>query len=87
MINIWKASAVALTLALGTVASGGSVPQASADVEAQPHMRRALVLLEEAKAELARASADKGGHRAKAIEHTQNAIEETKKGIAYDNRH
>ncbi|MBK6461658.1 MAG: hypothetical protein IPF92_11690 [Myxococcales bacterium] len=58
-----------------------------AHAEAQPHMQAALGQLKAAKASLARATADKGGHRVKAMALTDQAIDETEKGIAYDNKH
>ena len=47
----------------------------------QPHMTAALAALESAKNNLDRASSDKGGHRAKAIDLVKDAIDEVKKGI------
>lgn len=47
----------------------------------QPHMQTALVALESAKNNLERATADKGGHRARAIDYVKDAISEVKKGI------
>ena len=47
----------------------------------QPHMQAALDALESAKNNLERASADKGGHRAKALDLVKDAISEVKKGI------
>lgn len=47
----------------------------------QPHMQSALNSLEGAKDDLNRASADKGGHRAKALDYVKDAISEVKKGI------
>ena len=47
----------------------------------QPHMQTALVALESAKNNLDRATPDKGGHRAKAIDYVKDAISEVKKGI------
>lgn len=47
----------------------------------QPHMQNALNALENAKDNLNRATADKGGHRAKAIDLVKDAISEVKKGI------
>jgi hypothetical protein len=55
--------------------------------ENQPHMRAALEHLQAAKAELEAAEHDKGGHRAKAQQLTQEAIEEVKAGISVGNRH
>jgi hypothetical protein len=47
----------------------------------QPHMERAKDALESAKNNLERATADKGGHRAKALDLVRDAIDEVKKGI------
>jgi hypothetical protein len=47
----------------------------------QPHMQAALNALENAKDNLNKASADKGGHRAKALDYVRDAIDEVKKGI------
>lgn len=47
----------------------------------QPHMQAALTALESARNNLDRATADKGGHRAKAIDLVRDAINEVKKGI------
>jgi hypothetical protein len=84
-INAWKISTVALAGALAFVVSNGAVRDASADP--QPRMRAALDMLEKAHAELKAATADKGGHRVKAMELTAAAIAETKAGIEYDNKH
>ena len=47
----------------------------------QPHMTAALTALESAKNNLERATADKGGHRGRAIDIINDAISEVKKGI------
>jgi hypothetical protein len=47
----------------------------------QPHMQNALSSLESAKDDLNRATADKGGHRAKALDYVKDAISKVKKGI------
>src|SRR6266481_1418837 len=47
----------------------------------QPHMQNALNALENARDNLDKAMADKGGHRAKAIDYVKDAISEVKKGI------
>ena len=49
----------------------------------QPHMRAALNALRTARNELQIASANKGGHRAKAIDLVNQAITQVEKGIAY----
>ena len=49
----------------------------------QPHMQSALNSLQAARAELVQASPDKGGYRARAITRTEEAINETERGIRY----
>jgi len=55
--------------------------------ERQPAMHAALAHLREAREALKDASADKGGHRVRAIKMINQAIEEVERGIAYDNKH
>jgi hypothetical protein len=55
--------------------------------EDQPHMQEALRHLQAAAEELQRAEHDKGGHRAKALELTQQAIQHVNEGIRYDDTH
>lgn len=54
---------------------------------AQPQMQEALDSLREARTHLKAATKDKGGHREKAIDLVNRAINEVEKGIAYDRRH
>ena len=70
-----------VTVAIGTGFLAGRV---SAD---QPHMQSALEHLREAKHSLERAEADKGGHRQKALDLTNDAIVQVEKGINFDRRH
>ena len=72
---------LALLVVLATAFVAG---RASAD---QPHIQAALEHLRTAKVELAAATADKGGHRAKAIALTNDAIAQVERGIAYDRHH
>lgn len=53
---------------------------------AQPNMEAALDSLNAAKASLQKATADKGGHRMKAMKAIDTAIAETKAGIEYDRK-
>ncbi|MEJ7730995.1 MAG: hypothetical protein WKG00_17480 [Polyangiaceae bacterium] len=85
MLNVWKITTLASTLALGLVVGGGSVESAFADV--QPKMHVALAKLKEARAALDTAATDKGGHRRAALAATDSAIAEVKKGIEFDNQH
>ena len=54
---------------------------------AQPHMNSALKQLRAARASLNKATADKGGHRERAIDLVNQAINQVEAGIAYDRRH
>jgi len=72
-------SLLALSLSLALAAPAFAQPQ--------PHMTAALSSLETAKAELEKATADKGGHRVKAIELINSAIDEVKKGIEFGKKH
>jgi hypothetical protein len=51
--------------------------------EHHPHIRAALHNLEEARAQLEAAAHDFGGHRVKALEHTNKAIEECREALRY----
>ncbi len=82
--NPWKVATVVLAVALAAMVGKGAVREASAD---QPNMKEALGHLDQALSSLNKATADKGGHRAKAIDLTKSAIDETKKGIEYDRKH
>lgn len=82
-LNPWKLST--LTLA-GVLAFSTFGPLAFADQQ-QPHMQAALESLKTAREKLKSATSDKGGHRVKALELTNAAIEQVEKGIAYDNEH
>jgi hypothetical protein len=53
----------------------------------QPHMQAALDHLQSARTNLQAATEDKGGHRVKAIEFVDKAIDEVQKGIEYDRTH
>lgn len=61
--------------------------RAKAAVADQPHMQAALDALRLARRELDQATADKGGHRAKAIGLVNDAINQVEKGIQFDRRH
>jgi hypothetical protein len=76
-------SAILFSLAVaGAFLLGGlAVTRLEAVPFAQPNMQRALEHLRAARMSLEKAEHNKGGHRAKAIEHTQAAIDEVKKGI------
>ena len=66
------------------ISAGFFVGRASAD---QPLMHSALEHLRAARADLQKATADKGGHREAAIKLTNDAIAEVERGISFDRRH
>ena len=84
-MNPWKLTTLALALVVAFFVGREIAGTASAGP--QPHMKNALSWLRGAKTELVKATADKGGHRARAIELTGAAIEQVEKGIKFDNRH
>jgi hypothetical protein len=84
-MKIWKISTIVLAMLLVAVVGWSSVRVANADK--QPLMRQALTSLQEARTALKNATHDKGGHRVKALELTNQAIDEVEKGIKYDNKH
>ncbi len=77
--SVVRVALLTLILAVGFIAGHLSA--------AQPQMQAALRHLRSAKADLNRATADKGGHRARAQELVDQAIEEVERGISYDRRH
>ena len=52
-------------------------------IGAQPHMEASIGLLQNARAELAAATPNKGGHREKALGLIDGAIAEVRAGIAF----
>jgi len=83
-INPWKISTFALAAVLGATLLTGATESRE---ERQPHMQKALGSLNVALNQLQAATADKGGHRVKAIALTKDAIEQVRLGIAADNAH
>ncbi|HEX7667916.1 MAG TPA: hypothetical protein VF407_25490 [Polyangiaceae bacterium] len=87
-MNFWKASTFALTAALGCTIAYQNIPAARAAIAGrQPHMEAALQHLKDASNELKSADDDKGGFRAKAIANTNQAIDQTQKGVEWANTH
>jgi hypothetical protein len=54
---------------------------------AQPHMDEAVAILQSARAELAKAEPNKGGHRERALGLIDQAIAEVRAGIAFAATH
>ena len=82
-----------LLVSLGLLPLGLALPallrgdDGGAGDDQQPHMHSALEALRSARRHLDLATPDKGGHRAKAIDHVNAAIRETEAGIAFDATH
>jgi len=87
-MNIWKAAAVFSSSALVVVlACGGGeavVRTAGAD---QPNMQAAREHLLQARGSLERAEPNKGGHRERAIELVDKAINQVNEGIEFARTH
>ena len=84
--------AVVLLIALPTMSPalrGGQNAEKMAQENSQrePHMAAALEHLHMAQQELQKAAPNKGGHREKALELTNQAISQVEEGIRYFNAH
>jgi hypothetical protein len=100
-MNVWKVSTITLAVGLGLVVGKGAVTSADAAGggvgshtgvgfdwgEEQPHMEQALRDLRGAKHSLEAAAEHKGGWRALALKHTDEAINETIRGMEYAKTH
>ena len=84
-MNFWKVSTFALSGLLAMRVLYETTKSAHADE--QPRMVAALASLQVAKTNLQNANPDKGGFRVKAIQTVNDAIDNVKKGIEYDNTH
>jgi hypothetical protein len=74
-------SSLVLMCALAAVSCAPTVTRAD-----QPHMEAAMRSLQQARAQLANATHDKGGHRVEAIEAIDRAIAQVQRGIDFDRR-
>ena len=72
---------------LAAAAFGAGLAFAPALRADQPHLQAALDALETAERQLNEATADKGGHRVKALKHVHAAMAEVRKGLAFDRKH
>ena len=70
-----------------SVYSFGNPPQNRQMGHEEPHMSAALGHLQEARTELERATANKGGHREKAMQLVDQAMEQVRAGEAYYQQH
>lgn len=78
---------LARTLAGFALAGAALFALSTPSQSAQPNMQAALDNLMQARANLQRAVADKGGHRANALSLVDQAIEEVRAGIDYARTH
>ena len=83
-MNPWKLTTLFLAAALALLVAFGSLTPAVG--APQVRMKSALKYLQSASAELEKATADKGGHRQKAMALTAEAIVQVQKGMDYDDR-
>ncbi|MBV5271613.1 MAG: hypothetical protein JZU55_19055 [Afipia sp.] len=75
-----KFSSVHVTLLSGVAITAAGIGYA---LGAQPHMAETIALLQNARAELAAATPNKGGHREKALGLIDAAITEVRAGIVF----
>ncbi len=80
-----------LVAVLGTgaavgVAQGVNPAEFGAQRERHPEMMKALRALENAQRDLKNSAHDFGGHRVKALDHTDAAIAEVKEALKYDRK-
>ena len=64
----------------------GATAAAQEQEEKHPEIHAAITHLEEAKRNLEKGAHDFGGHRVKALEHTNQALEECRQALAYDKK-
>lgn len=100
-MNVWKTSTVLLVVGLAFVVGKDAVRSAGATTDRadrlaglafdwaheQPHMEQALRDLRQARHSLEVAAEHKGGWRALALKHTDEAIDETVRGMEYAKSH
>ena len=70
-------------LLLGTATATATAMGIGYAIGAQPHMTASLDLLQSARAELAAATPNKGGHRERALGLIDQAVAEVRAGIAF----
>lgn len=83
---ITLASTLVILIGL-SVYSMGRPPQTHQMAVHEPHMSAAMGHLEQAKAELERAAPNKGGHREKAIQLVNDAMQQVQEGEQYFQQH
>jgi hypothetical protein len=83
---ITLASSLAVLIGL-SVYSLGRPAQTHEMAAHEPHMSAAMGHLEQAKSELERSAPNKGGHREKAIQLVNEAMQQVQQGEAYFEQH
>ncbi|MBC8043798.1 MAG: hypothetical protein IAF08_10190 [Rhizobacter sp.] len=88
----FRAMLLALALCIVSGIDAVAAPKPTAKPKAvavadQPKMQAALVSLKAAKEALDQATADKGGHRVKAMKSVNDAIKEVEAAIEFDRTH
>ena len=79
-------STLALLIGLGLY-SGVGRAQTAGMARHEPHMSAAMGHLQQAKSELERAAPNKGGHRERAMQLVDQAIQQVQEGEAYYQQH
>ena len=82
--KIIAACSVAIVLIGLSLHSLGGHAQSTQMARREPHMSAAYGHLQQARAELDKAAPNKGGHREKAIQLVDQAMQEVKAGESYD---
>jgi hypothetical protein len=83
---ITAVSTFAVLIAL-SIYSLGRPAQTHEMAEHEPHMSAALGHLQEARAELDKAASNKGGHKEKALQLVDEAIQQVRQGEVYYEQH
>ena len=81
-----KFGTLALLIGMSLYSAGGPA-QTAQMARQEPHMSAALGHLEQAKAELEKSTPNKGGHREKAMQLVDQAIQQVQQGEAYYEQH
>ena len=79
-------STLALLIGLGLY-SGVGRAQTAGMARHEPHMSAAMGHLQQAKSELEKAAPNKGGHRERALQLVDQAIQQVQEGEAYYQQH
>lgn len=86
-MTVWREFRSRVTTILLATAFVSSFIAGCASGGGQPGMDAALDALRDARRHLVAATSDKGGHRSRAIELVDQAIEEVQRGMRFDRRH